>query len=219
MDKKRTDDLDEKEIKANDSEPENGEELAEITGNEKSDQGETTKEVTDEDKGDEQEIIKNLEEKVKNLEDSLLRKIAEFENYKRRTENDQLNLLKYAAESFILKILPVYDDLRRSVDHLDESNIESLKEGLKLVLNKFNKVFDDQGIKKMEVKGKEFDVEYHEALMQQPSKEVPSNTILEEIDAGYMYKDKVIRHAKVIVSQQIAEPEQEENDLNNDIEE
>ena len=141
-----------------------------------------------------------MEEKVKSLEDSLLRKVAEFENYKRRTENDQINLLKYAAESFILKVLPVYDDLERSVNHLNEDNNDSITEGLKLVLNKFTKVFDDQGIKKIEAKGKKFDVEYHEALMQQPNNELPSNTVLEEVEAGYLYKDKVIRHAKVIVS-------------------
>src|SRR5210317_1836266 len=63
--------------------------------------------------------ISDLENKVQGLQDTLLRKVAEFENYKRRTENDQLNLLKYAAESFILKVIPVYDDLGRSVSHLD----------------------------------------------------------------------------------------------------
>lgn len=149
--------------------------------------------------------ITELEEKVKSLEDSLLRKVAEFENYKRRTENDQLNLLKYAAESFILKVLPVFDDLGRSVEHLSESNLESIKEGLKLVHQKFTKILDEQGIKKIEVKGKEFDVDYHEALMQQPSKDCEPNTVLEEIEAGYIYKDKVIKHAKVVVSKEIEE--------------
>lgn len=169
--------------------------------------------------------VSELEEKIKNLEDTVLRKAAEFENYKRRTENDQLNLIKYAAESFILKILPIYDDLQRSVDHLDESNLDSLKEGLKLVLDKFSKTLDEQGVKKLNSKGEEFDVEYHEALMQQPSKEVPPNTVLEEIETGYMYKDKVIRHAKVIVSQEVEDPAHEENiseetnDSNNEVEE
>ncbi len=151
---------------------------------------------------------KQLEEKINSLQDALLRKAAEFENYKRRTENDQLNLIKYAAESFILKILPIYDDLQRSVIHLGETSFESVKEGLKLVLDKFNKTLDEQGIKKIETKGQEFDVEYHEALMQQPSDEFPPNTVLEEVDPGYIYKDKVIKHAKVIVSK---EPENEDN--------
>lgn len=162
--------------------------------------------------------IAELEEKIQSLQDTVLRKAAEFENYKRRTENDQLNLFKYAAESFILKILPVYDDLGRSVDHLSESNIDSLKEGLKLVYDKFTKILDEQGVAKLDVKGKEFDVEYHEALMQQPSNEVAANTVLNEIEAGYMYKDKVIKHAKVVVSQGIEPQSEEDNDSQNDIE-
>ncbi|MCW8849422.1 MAG: nucleotide exchange factor GrpE [Melioribacteraceae bacterium] len=177
---------------------------------------EEKKEVELEDKADEEiessdatkgTDITELEEKIKSLEDSLLRKVAEFENYKRRTENDQLNLLKYAAESFILKVLPVFDDLGRSVEHLSESNLESIKEGLKLVHQKFTKILDEQGIKKLDVKGKEFDVDFHEALMQQPSKDVEPNTVIEEIEAGYMYKDKVIKHAKVVVSQEMEEHE------------
>lgn len=212
MGKKKTEDLEEKEIKI--EEPENTE--LEIEDSEKEEDTKLTEENSDvmESEGK----IKELEEKNQSLEDTLLRKVAEFENYKRRTENDQMNLLKYAAESFILKILPVYDDLQRSVNHLNEDNNDSVKEGLKLVLNKFTKVFDEQGIKKIEAKGEEFDVEYHEALMQQPNNELPSNTVLEEIEAGYLYKDKVIRHAKVIVSQN-TESEEVSEDSNNENEE
>lgn len=212
MGKKKTEDLEEKEIKI--EEPENTE--LEIEDSEKEEDTKLTEENSDvmESEGK----IKELEEKNQSLEDTLLRKVAEFENYKRRTENDQMNLLKYAAESFILKILPVYDDLQRSVNHLKEDNNDSVKEGLKLVLNKFTKVFDEQGIKKIEAKGEEFDVEYHEALMQQPNNELPSNTVLEEIEAGYLYKDKVIRHAKVIVSQN-TESEEVSEDSNNENEE
>ena len=172
-------------------------------------------EVNETDSSEENETsVVDLEEKVNSLQDSLLRKVAEFENYKRRTENDQLNLLKYAAESFILKVLPVYDDLGRSVDHLSESNLESIKEGLKLVHQKFTKILEEQGVKKLETKGKEFDVDYHEALMQQPSAKLEPNTILEEIEAGYMYKDKVIKHAKVVVSQEIEEHDEGINSEN-----
>lgn len=170
------------------------------------------------DSGDKEKIAE-LEAKVKELQESLLRKAAEFENYKRRTENDQLNLIKYAAEGFILKILPVYDDLGRSVLHLDESNLESIKEGLKLVYDKFTKILDEQGVSKIESKGKEFDVEYHEALMQQPSVDVPSNTVLEEVEAGYLYKDKVIKHSKVIVSQEVETPVENGDEQKNDNEE
>ncbi len=186
---------------------------------EKVEQDESSKEEEKISKKEEAETKEDLEEKVKSLQDSLLRKVAEFENYKRRTENDQLNLLKYAAESFILKVLPVYDDLGRSVTHLNESNQDSLKEGLKLVFEKFTKVLDEQGVKKIDVIGKEFNVDYHEALMQQPSNEHPENTILTEVESGYTYKDKVIKHSKVIVSQKTEDNEEDRNESNNDSEE
>ena len=145
--------------------------------------------------------IESLQKETDEYKDKLLRKAAEFENFKRRTENDQLNLINYAAESFILKVLPVYDDLERSLRHIDDENtLEAVKEGLKMVFNKFSKILDEQGIKKIDSKGKPFDVNFHEALMQQKVEGVAPHIVVEEVEAGYMYKDKVIRHAKVIVS-------------------
>lgn len=183
----------------------------------------TEKEIKENEKVEKQEetnnngqvSIEKLEKEIKELKDTLLRKAAEFENYKRRTENDQVNLIKYGAESFILKILPIYDDLQRSVQHLEESNLDSIKDGLKLVLNKFTKTFEDQGIKKIESKGKEFNVDFHDALLQQPSADVPPDTVLEEVEPGYMFKDKVIKHAKVIVSKETEEPVEKEEDKEN----
>ncbi|OGV10405.1 MAG: nucleotide exchange factor GrpE, partial [Stygiobacter sp. RIFOXYA2_FULL_38_8] len=113
--------------------------------------------------------IVELEKQTAELKDSLLRKVAEFENYKRRNENEQMNLLKYAAEPFIKSVLSVYDDLERSLSHIDDENsFESTKKGLQLVFDKFNKTLDAQGVKKIEAKGQPFDVHFHEALMQQP---------------------------------------------------
>jgi molecular chaperone GrpE len=156
--------------------------------------------------------VSELEDRVKQLQDSLLRKAAEFENYKRRTENDQLNLLRYAAEPFIKSVLIAYDDLERSLIHVNENNsYESFKKGLELVFDKFTKILESQGVKKIEAKGKPFSVDFHEALMQQPSEKVPPHTVLDVIEQGYLYKDKVIRHAKVIVS---AETIKEENKTN-----
>ena len=163
------------------------------------------------------EKIKELEAEKEELKDSLIRKVAEFENYKRRTENDQLNLIKYAAEPFIVSVLQVYDDLERSLKHAEESNnSDSLKEGLKLVFNKFTKVLEEQGVEKIKAKGEPFDFNLHEALMQQPAQGVPPHTVLEEVEPGYKYKDKVIRHAKVIVSQEVAEPDVSKSEENDD---
>jgi len=151
----------------------------------------------------------NLEEKVALLEKEIiqykelaLRKAAEFENYKSRTENDQLHLLKYAAESLIIKLLPTIDDLERSLEHMtEETDVQKIKEGVQLIYNKLVKTLDDQGVKKMESIGKPFNVEFHEALMQRADDSVPPHTVIDELETGYLYKDRVIRHAKVIVSE------------------
>ncbi len=145
--------------------------------------------------------ISELEDINKDLNERLLRRAAEFENYKRRTENDQLNFIKYAAENFIKKIIPVYNDLQRSLQHTEKSNNgKSLAEGLKLVFDKFSKVLEEQGVKKIETVGKEFDFNLHEALLQQQAPGVEANTVIEEVEPGYIYKDKVLIHAKVIVN-------------------
>jgi molecular chaperone GrpE len=163
------------------------------------------------------EKIKKLEAEKEEIKDSFIRKVAEFENYKRRTENDQLNLIKYAAEPFIVSVLQVYDDLERSLKHAEESdNNDSLKEGLKLVFNKFTKILEEQGVEKIKAKGEPFDFNLHEALMQQPAEGVPPHTVLEEVEPGYKYKDKVIRHAKVIVSQEVAESGENKSKENED---
>lgn len=146
--------------------------------------------------------IASLEKEVDDYKDRILRKAAEFENYKRRVENDQLNLLKYAAESLIIKILPVIDDFERSFVHIKEAkDVESIQEGIKLVYEKLMKILADQGVKPIEAVGKSFDVHYHEAIMQRKADDVEPNTVIDEFEKGYMYKDRVIRHSKVAVSE------------------
>jgi molecular chaperone GrpE len=174
---------------------------------------ETTEQNAEENKNKDEKLLESAESKIAELEtqvkewqDKFLRKAAEFENYKRRSENDQFNLLNYAAESFIIKLLPVIDDFERSLQHIDDNNyLEAVRKGIKLVYEKLLKVLDDQGVKKMQVEGQPFNVEYHDALMQRKDDSVPPHTVLEEIEKGYLYKDKVIRHAKVIVSEETNE--------------
>jgi molecular chaperone GrpE len=200
----------------------------EMENKEQSELKEESEEIKDEDKTSssteeetkEENKIAELEKEVAELKDRFLRKAAEFENYKRRNENDQLNLIKYAAESFIIKLLPVIDDLERSLEHIDtaKSN-EALKEGIKLVYDKLMKVLDDQGVKKIDSVGKPFDVHYHEALLQRKDDKVEPHTVLEEVEKGYLYKDRVIRHSKVIVSEdsseESVEEKNEEENINN----
>jgi len=161
------------------------------------------------------EKILELEKQNAELKDTLLRKVAEFENFKRRNENEQINLIKYAAEPFVKNILSVYDDLERSLIHIDEpNNFESTKKGLQLVYEKFTKILESQGVKKIDAKGQPFDVHLHEALMQQPVEGVEPHTVLDVIEPGYIFKDKVIRHAKVIVSSEPASTD--DNQINNE---
>jgi molecular chaperone GrpE len=179
---------------------------------------ETAKENEDKDEkliDKSEEKIAELETQVKEWHDKFLRKAAEFENYKRRTENDQFNLINYAAESFIIKLLPVVDDFERSLQHIDDDNSTgAVKEGIKLVYEKLLKVLDEQGVKKMQVKGEPFNVDYHDALMQRKDDSVPPHTVLEEIEKGYLYRDKVIRHAKVIVSEETSTDDSQISDDN-----
>jgi molecular chaperone GrpE len=160
--------------------------------------------------------IEELEKVVALQQDKFLRKAAEFENYKRRTENDQLNLIKYAAESLLIKLLPVLDDFERSLLYIDSAkDTQSIKEGIKLVYDKLLKVLEDQGVKKIDAVGKPFDVHYHEAMLQRKEENVKPHTVIEEIEKGYMYKDRVIRHTKVVVSEDLTEDtESAQNDDN-----
>ncbi|MCL5030489.1 MAG: nucleotide exchange factor GrpE [Bacteroidetes bacterium] len=158
--------------------------------------------------------ISQLENEVSDYKDKLLRKAAEFENYKRRTENEQLNLLKYAAESFIVKLLPIVDDFERSLLHLDNAkDVDSIKQGIKLVYDKLIKILTDQGVTKIDSVGKPFDVHFHEALMQRKAEGVKPHTVLDEVEKGYIYKDRVIRHAKVVVSEDSMEETTNQSDI------
>jgi molecular chaperone GrpE len=162
--------------------------------------------------------ITELENELTDHKDRLIRKIAEFDNYKRRTENDQLNLLKYAAESFIVKLLPVIDDFERSIKHsTDAKDINTVLNGVKMIYEKFMKLIEDQGVKKIDAVGFPFDVQYHEAMLQRPAEGVSPHTVLDEIETGYIYKDKVIRHSKVIVSDDSGvEQNQKQSENNNE---
>jgi Molecular chaperone GrpE (heat shock protein) len=152
------------------------------------------------------EKLAELEKQSAQLKDQLLRKAAEFDNYKRRTENDFASLAKFAAENIISQLVPVLDDFNRSLKSIKEkAENDSLYKGIELIYAKFLKVLEAQGLKTMDVVGKEFSVDVHDALMQIPRTDVPPHTVLEEVEKGYLLFDKVIRHAKVVVSTAPAE--------------
>lgn len=145
----------------------------------------------------------NSENETAKLKEMLLRKAADFENYKKRTDNEISNYIKFASENLIKELLPVYDDLGRSVDSVEKGetkDFETLKMGLMLIYDKFKKILEKEGLKEINSAGKEFDVDVNSALMQIPRDDVKPNTVLEVIEKGYKLKDKVIKHEKVVVS-------------------
>lgn len=138
---------------------------------------------------------------VQQLRDQLLRKAAEFENYKRRTESEISGFLKYANEETMADLLPVLDDFNRVLSAWnDKHDVETFRKGAELIYDKFKKILEKKGLKEMETDGKPFDVNLHDALMQVENDKIEPNTITETVEKGYYLKDKVLRHAKVIVS-------------------
>ena len=147
--------------------------------------------------------VDELESQVSNLKDQLLRKTAEMENLRRRTQKEKDELVKYANEKLILNLLDLPDDLSNALDAAknDSSSKESVIEGVDLIYNKAFRLFENAGVKRMDdLVGNEFDVDYHEALMQQPSDDVPEGHIIAVVQPGYTLGEKVIRHAKVVTS-------------------
>lgn len=151
--------------------------------------------------------IVELESAVNQYKDQLLRKAAEFENYKRRTETDYASIIKFSNEDLIAKLLPVLDDFERSLKAKKGTNSQSagvtenvFMQGLEMIYNKFKKILEAQGLKHFDVVGTPFDPQFHDALLQMPKDGVPPHTVIEEVEKGYMLHDKVVRHPRVIVS-------------------
>jgi molecular chaperone GrpE len=145
--------------------------------------------------------VEELQKVADSFKDQFLRKAAEFENYKRRTEADLGNLIKNANEGLIISLLPILNDFVRSLKAgAENKDYDAFYKGVELIHNKFSKILEMQGLAPFESVGKPFDVEYHDALLQMPKEGVPPHTVIEEVERGYKLNDKVLRHAKVIVS-------------------
>jgi molecular chaperone GrpE len=145
--------------------------------------------------------LAEAEKQAENYKDLLYRKAAEFENYKKRAENEVASVVKFANESLIGDLLPVLDDFERSLKAAKTSKeFDSLFRGIEMIYQKLLKNLEKRGIKSFDTVGKEFNVDFHDALLQIPKEDVAPHTVLEEIEKGYTLHDKVIRHAKVIVS-------------------
>jgi len=145
-----------------------------------------------------------LEKEVAELKDKHLRMFAEFENFKKRTAKERIDLFRNAGLEFFESMLPILDDFDRSAKHRDESqDTEELTKGIDLVHSKLIGILDQKGLKAMESSiGKAFDTDFHEAITQipAPSKDMKGK-VIDETEKGYLLNDKVIRYAKVVVGQ------------------
>lgn len=150
---------------------------------------------------DEQDQVSQLEEELSASKDKYIRLYAEFENFRRRTAKERLDLTKTATEALVSDLLSVVDDFERSMKIFqDKEEVAPMYEGIKLVHNKFMKILEQKGLKSMEVKqGDDFDAEYHEAVVQTPAPEEKlKGKIVDIIEQGYFLGDKVLRYAKVV---------------------
>lgn len=164
---------------------------------------EEAQEQVEESEGELNELEKK-ELEIKALNDKYLRLYSEFDNFRRRTQKEKLELYKTAGEDIFKSLLPVMDDFERAKKSMDESqDYNSLKEGVDLIFNKFVGVFKANGAEPMESPiGKDFDSELHEAVTQIPAPEEKlKGKVVDEIEKGYTLKEKVIRYAKVVVGQ------------------
>jgi molecular chaperone GrpE len=145
--------------------------------------------------------IETLEVSVKDEKDKFLRLFAEFENYKRRTSKERLDLYKTASQELMTALLPIKDDLNRASKEFEKSKEKSLIEGMSLIKNKFSDILKSQGLILIDInKGDDFDAEIHEAITQIPAEnDKMKGKIIDVVESGYKLGDKIIRYPKVVV--------------------
>ncbi len=185
----------------------NPETAAEASENQESVEAETeaeakeSSEAKDEEKTAEAPKEPSLEEQIEELKKQALYKQAEFENFRKRTLKEKADLILAGGEKTITAILPVLDDFERAIaDQSDDP--AAIKEGMKLIFQKFQKTLESLGVKKIETDGVDFNVDYHEAIAQVPGMgEDKVGKVIDCVQTGYTLNDKVIRFAKVAVGQ------------------
>lgn len=149
-----------------------------------------------------EERVESLEKEVKETHDRLLRVSAEFENYKKRATREMNDFRKFANESFVKAMLPVIDNLDRAIEssnnekHADKSMLE----GVNMTLKEILKVLEQFGVKRFDSLGNTFDPGLHQAVMQEVTEEHAENSVVKELQKGYMMHDRLLRPAMVIVA-------------------
>ena len=140
-----------------------------------------------------------LEEKVAELEDRTKRQMAEFENFRKRTEKEKSMMFETGAKSVIEKILPVIDNFERGLAAIEPDNKDSFYDGMCMIHKQMLSELEKIGVAPIEAIGKEFDPNFHNAVMQVESEEFESGIVAQELQKGYMYRDAVVRYSMVAV--------------------
>ena len=143
------------------------------------------------------------EEKYSELNNRFLRLYAEFENYRKRTNKERLDLITNANSDLLKDLVPVIDDFERAIaNNVEVEDIEGIKEGFSLIYNKYKGLLESKGLKAMEAKGEVFDPELHEAIANLPTEDNKmKGKVIDDVEKGYFLNDKVLRFAKVVVGQ------------------
>lgn len=153
--------------------------------------------------------IESLRQELESSQEQLLRNAAEFQNYRRRTEQEKAQLVGFGKTLVIQQFLDIVDDFQRSLEAAEQverndsesgSAYRALKEGVDLVYRKFVDGLTKLGVQPIEAVGRPFDENEHEAMMQQPDTDAAPGTVIEELQKGYRMGDRILRHAKVIVA-------------------
>lgn len=143
-----------------------------------------------------------LEERIEELTDQVRRQMAEFENFRKRTDKEKNQMYEIGAKSIIEKILPVVDNFERGLLAVPEDQkSDAFVDGMDKIYKQMMSVFEELGVKPIEAVGKEFDPAFHNAVMQVESDEYESGIVAQELQKGYMYRDSVVRHSMVAVVQ------------------
>lgn len=148
-----------------------------------------------------EEQLEKANEEIAELKDSLLRKIAEFDNYRKRTLKEKTELILNGGEKTVTAILPVLDDMERALKNMQQAdNVAAVLEGVELIYKKFITILEHQGVKPIETQGADFNVDLHEAIAQLPAPtDEMKGKVMDCTLTGYTMNDKVIRHAQVVV--------------------
>jgi molecular chaperone GrpE len=147
--------------------------------------------------------LEQLEKEILEAKDKHLRLIAEYDNYRKRTLKEKIELSKTAGEKVIVGILPVIDDFDRALQHLDKaSDLDAVKDGISLIYNKFINFLGQQGVKEIETTNQDFNADLHEAITKVPAPdETLKGKILDCVQKGYFLDEKVIRYPQVVIGE------------------